>query len=54
MKRIPNYMVSELIRLIPVLIRSIPTEGQSLHVVNANRLTKNITKKLKSLKDEEK
>lgn len=51
MKRIPNAVVSELIRLIPVLIDSIPP-GQNLRVQNAIRLTNKLIKKLKTLKDE--
>lgn len=51
MKRIPNAVVSELIRLIPVLINAIPP-GQSLRVQNAIRITNNLIKKLKTLKDE--
>lgn len=50
MKRIPNAVVSELIRLVPVLIEHIPP-GQSLRVQNAIRLTKILINKLKSLKD---
>lgn len=50
MKRIPNAVVSELIRLVPVLIEHIPP-GQSLRVKNAIRLTKKLINKLKSLKD---
>lgn len=51
MKRIPNAVVSELIRLIPVLINAIPP-GQSLRVQNAIRITNKLIKKLKTLKDE--
>lgn len=50
MKRIPNAVVSELIRLVPVLIEHIPP-GQSLRVQNAIRITKRLINKLKSLKD---
>lgn len=52
MKRIPNAVVSELIRLLPVLIASIPP-GQSLRVQNAIRITNKLIKKLKSLKEDE-
>lgn len=51
MKRIPNQMVSELIRLVPVLIENIPP-GKSTRVDNTVRLTKKIINKLKTLKDE--
>lgn len=51
MKKIPNNLVSELIRLIPVLIENIPP-GKSTRVDNAIRLTNKIVKRLKSLKDE--
>lgn len=52
MKRIPNNLVSELIRLIPVLIENIPP-GKSTRVDNAIRLTNKIVKRLKTLKDED-
>ena len=48
MKKIPNYLVNELIRLIPVLIENIPHEGRSTRVDNAIRLTNKIVKRLKS------
>jgi hypothetical protein len=51
MKRIPNQMVSELIRLVPVLIENIPP-GKSTRVDNAVRLTKKIINRLKTLQDE--
>lgn len=50
MKRIPNNVVSELIRLLPVLITNIPP-NRSLRVENAIRLTNLLIKKLKKLKD---
>lgn len=50
-ERIPNSVVSELIRLVPILIANIPP-GQSTRVDNAIRLTKKIINKLKTLKDE--
>lgn len=43
MKKIPNNLVSELIRLIPVLIENIPP-GKSTRVDNAIRLTNKIVK----------
>jgi hypothetical protein len=52
MKKIPNNLVSELIRLIPVLIENIPP-GKSTRVDNAIRLTNKIVKRLKTLKDED-
>ena len=51
MKRIPNNVVSELIRLLPVLIDNIPP-GRSTRVDNAIRLKKKLIVKLKTLKDE--
>ena len=45
MKKIPNYLVNELIRLIPVLIENIPHEGRSTRVDNAIRLTNKIVKR---------
>ncbi len=53
MKIIANSMVSELIRLIPVIIESVPP-GQSLRVQNAIRIVRKITKKLNNLKEFEK
>ena len=44
-------MVSELIRLIPVLIKQIPP-GQSTRIDNAIRLINNIVKRLKFLENE--
>lgn len=52
MKIISNSTVNELIRLLPVLIDSIPP-GQSLRVQNAIRIVRNILKKLNKLKDQE-
>jgi hypothetical protein len=51
MKMIPNQIVSELIRLLPVLIEHIPP-GQSTRVDNAIRIIKKIINRLKLLKDE--
>lgn len=51
MKMIPNQIVSELIRLLPVLIEHIPP-GQSTRVDNAIRIIKKIINILKLLKDE--
>ena len=53
MKLIANNMVSELIRLVPVIIDSVPP-GQSLRVENAIRITRKILKRLNNLKDIEK
>ena len=50
MKQISNSIVSELIRLLPVLIDHVPP-GQSLRVQNAIRLIRQILKKLDKLKD---
>lgn len=50
MKIIPNNTVSELQRLIPVLIGQIP-DGQSTRVQNAIRLSKILVRKLSTLKD---
>jgi hypothetical protein len=50
MKIIPNNTVSELQRLIPVLIGQIP-DGQSTKVQNAIRLIKILVRKLSTLKD---
>lgn len=50
MKLIANNTVAELIRLLPVIINSVP-DGQSLRVKNAIRITRNNLKKLNQLKD---
>ncbi len=52
MKLIANKTVSELKRLLPVIIDSVP-DGQSLRVQNAIRLTRIIIKKLNKLKNYE-
>lgn len=51
MKKIPNQLVAELIRLLPVLIENIPS-GKSTRIDNTIRLIKLIINKLKTLKDE--
>ena len=51
MRHLSNQMVSELIRLIPILIKSIPP-GQSTRVQNAMRLINNIVKRLKVIENE--
>lgn len=51
MKKIPNHVVSELIRLLPVVIKAVPP-GSGLRTDNAIRLLNKIIKKLKTLKDE--
>ena len=50
MKANPNNTVSELKRLIPVLIAAIPP-GYNTRVGNAIRLSKNLVKKLSTLKE---
>lgn len=50
MKRISNSVVSELIRLVPVLIDNIP-ETRNTRLINAVRQTKLLLKKLEKLKD---
>lgn len=52
MKKIPNQLVTELIRLLPVLIENIPS-GKSTRIDNTIRLVKLIINKLKTLKDED-
>jgi hypothetical protein len=51
MKQIPNQTVSDLIRLIPILIKSIPP-GQCTRVLNAIRLLSIIIKRLKITENE--
>jgi hypothetical protein len=52
MKRIPNQTVSELVRLLPVLIENIPSDSSTM-VKNAIRLINNIINRLKRLEDEQ-
>lgn len=54
MKQIANNLVTELIRLVPIIIDSVPKQGQSLRVENAIRITRKILKRLNNLKDIEK
>lgn len=53
MKIIANNLVSELIRLVPVIIKCVPP-GQSTRVENAIRIVRNILFKLNQLKTFEK
>lgn len=50
MKKIPNHMVTELQRLVPLIIDNV-SETKNTRVLNAIRMTKNIIKKLDKLKD---
>ena len=51
MKSIPDYIVKDLLRLLPVLIENVNLESKSTRVQNAVRLVKNIIKKLLKLND---
>lgn len=53
MKKIPNHMVTELQRLVSLIIDNV-SETKNTRVLNAIRMTKNIIKKLDKLKDIEK
>lgn len=53
MKKIPNHMVTELQRLVPLIIDNV-SETKNTRVPNAIRITKKIIKKLDNLKDFEK
>lgn len=50
MKKIPNYMVTELQRLVPLIIDNV-SDTNNTRVLNAIRITKKIIKKLDNLKD---
>jgi hypothetical protein len=50
MKKVPNYVVSELIRLLPVLINNIEP-GRNTRLINTIRLINKIINKLKNCKD---
>ena len=50
MKKIPNHMVTELQRLVPLIIDNV-SDTNNTRVLNAIRITKKIIKKLDNLKD---
>ena len=52
MKRIPNWVVADLIRILPVLIDNLQPGKKSTRVMNSVRITKKIIYKLKTLQDE--
>lgn len=52
-KKIPNHMVTELQRLVPLIIDNV-SDTKNTRVLNAIRITKKIIKKLDNLKDIEK
>lgn len=49
MKTVPDYIVKDLLRLLPILIENIDLAGKSTRVHNAVRLVKNIVKKLSKI-----
>lgn len=53
MKKIPNHMVTDLQRLVPLIIDNV-SDTKNTRVLNAIRITKKIIKKLDNLKDFEK
>lgn len=53
MKKIPNHMVTELQRLVLLIIDNV-SDTKNTRVLNAIRITKKIIKKLDNLKDIEK
>lgn len=53
MKKIPNHMVTELQRLVPLIIDNVSVT-KNTRVLNAIRITKKIVNKLDNLKDIEK
>lgn len=50
MKKIPNHTVTELQRLVPLIIDNV-SDTKNTRVLNAIRITKKIIKKLDNLKD---
>lgn len=54
MKKIPNHMVTELQRLVPLIIIDNVSDTKNTRVLNAIRITKKIVNKLDNLKDIEK
>jgi hypothetical protein len=52
MKRIPNWVVADLIRILPILIDNLQPGNKSTRVMNSVRITKKIIYKLKTLQDE--
>lgn len=53
MKKISNHMVTELQRLVPLIIDNV-SDTKNTRVLNAIRITKKIVNKLDNLKDIEK
>lgn len=53
MKKIPNHMVTELQRLVPLIIDNV-SDTKNTRGLNAIRITKKIVNKLDNLKDIEK
>ena len=51
MKSVPDYIVKDLLRLLPVLIENVDLDGKSTRVQNAVRLVKNIIKRLYKIQD---
>jgi hypothetical protein len=51
MKSVPDYIVKDLLRLLPVLIENVNLESKSTRVQNAVRLVKNIIKRLSKIQD---
>lgn len=49
MKKIPNHMVTELQRLVPLIIDNV-SDTKNTRVLNAIRITKKIIKKLDNFK----
>lgn len=49
MKTVPDYIVKDLLRLLPILIENVDLVGKSTRVQNAVRLVKNIVKKLSKI-----
>ena len=51
MKSVPDYIVKDLLRLLPVLIENVDLDGKSTRAQNAVRLVKNIIKRLSKIQD---
>lgn len=49
MKSVPDYILKELVRLLPVLIDNIDVDGRNSRLYNAVRLVKILIKKISKI-----
>ena len=51
MKNVPDYILKELVRLLPVLIENINVDGRNTRLYNAVRLVKILIKKISKISE---